>query len=116
MAVTAELRLFLPQLKKYLGIYVRRESYLGLCSFLDGYEAAAGTFVMKEFHEWLGDRRGDRKELDWALLVLLEIYDYPPPQLRELSREQEAEANARLLELLEEFFEERSRASSSGAP
>ncbi|WP_410646496.1 hypothetical protein [Amycolatopsis sp. cmx-4-54] len=99
------LREFIPELRKHLGVYVMYRSYLELCSFISGYEACAGSTLMKSFHEWLVDRKKGRPELYWPFLVLCEIYpDGALPKLRELTDQQSAAAVDKLFDLLDEFF------------
>lgn len=107
------LREFLPQLKRYLGVYVMQKTYTGLCGFLAGYEEASGTRDLKRFHEWLVLRGKGRSELYWPLLVLCEIYrDGELPDVKYLTEEQNAEANTTLLRLLEEYWASQSEPHS----
>jgi hypothetical protein len=102
---------FLPKLRKHLGVYVMHSTYYGTCEFLMGYAAASSENVLGDFQRWLVSRAKGRPELYWPLLALCEIYDDDDlPNIRNLSVEQNIQANQTLFELLDEFFELRSSA------
>ncbi|WP_405810422.1 hypothetical protein OG729_36980 [Streptomyces sp. NBC_00210] len=99
---------FLPRFKKYLGVYVMRQTYAETCAFLTGYELGSEHFILKEFHSWLVLRGKGRPELYWPLLVLCEVYeDGALPDIRYFTSEEDGRAVAILFALLEEFFESR---------
>jgi hypothetical protein len=104
-----KMRDFLPKLKKYLGVYVMHSTYYGTCEFLMGYETATDEHVLRDFQRWLVSRGRGRPELYWPLLALCEIYDDEDlPNIRNLSVEQNSQANELLFRLFDEFFELRS--------
>ncbi|MFE5796651.1 hypothetical protein ACFQ8C_29300 [Streptomyces sp. NPDC056503] len=99
------IRQFLPELKKYHGVYVAPPTYEGTCAFLSGYELGSGQNFLKQFHIWLAARKNGRVELFWPFLVLCEVYrDDALPDMRYLTPEQDGEMVSLLFRLLEEFF------------
>ena len=105
--MTTALASFLPQLRKYPGIYVPRVTFLSVCSFVAGYRWGADDETLGGFQAWMVKRVGTRPELGWPWLVLCEIY--PADQLPDpagFSGEQDIEAIETLFDLLEAFYRE----------
>lgn len=106
---------FLPILRRRLGMYVPRSTFLATCAFISGYQWGSDDDSMDGFHAWLVARGNGRPELAWPWLVLCEVFgDGQIPDTRHLTEQQDSNSVAALFDLLDEYFEHRSRVDQSG--
>ncbi|MFI5712277.1 hypothetical protein [Kribbella sp. NPDC051620] len=109
------IRDFLPTLRRQLGMYVPRASFITTCAFLAGYRWGSDDEMLANFHPWLVARGRGRSELGWPWLVLCEIY--PQDQLPEpllFNDEQDAVAVDLLFNLLDDYFAAEALANDAG--
>lgn len=103
--MTETLREFLPQLRRQLGLFVPRATFLATCAFIAGYRWGSSDASLDGFHDWLLERGNGRSELGWPWLVLSQLYSNERlPDIATLTEAEDQDAIERLFDLLAEYL------------